>query len=246
MRKTSQKQQDVATHSSRMQPLRRTNLVDEAVEQLEAEILKKRYGPGDFLPPESRLGQTLGVSRTVVREAMRILVARGLVEVSQGRPARVRPIDASHAVRALGTFLQRGEHSLLNLTEVRRPLESEIAALAAKHATAEHIAAMVAANEQLHAATTMDGSVEADIRFHDVLAQATGNPVFGLLLRTLSDLMRQSRQETLARTGKQTALDGHRKVLDAVRRVDAVAAREAMLEHLAGAERDLRKQSDRN
>jgi len=220
--------------------MRRVNLVNDAVERLEQEILQKRLAPGDDLPTEHQLSQTLGVSRTVVREAMRVLIARGLIETSQGRPARVKAADPVHVVHTLGTFLQRGDHSLLSLIEVRQPLESEIAALAAERATPEDIADLVAANERLAAAATIEKAVTADIEFHDCLAKATGNPVFGILLGALSDLMRQSRRTTLARTGKEVACAGHRAVLDGVRRLDSEAARQAMLQHLIDAEQDLR------
>ena len=188
-----------------------------------------------MLPPEAQVGRLLGVSRTVVREAMRILVARGLVEISQGRPARVKAADPDNVSHALGVFLQRGDHSMFELVEVRRPLESEIAALAARRATPEQLAAIIAANEQMSTAGNLEASVQADIGFHGELARATGNAIFGLLLHTLSDLMRRSRRETIARTGVEEALRGHRAIIQALQDHDPEAARWAMLDHLARA-----------
>jgi GntR family transcriptional repressor for pyruvate dehydrogenase complex len=224
----------------RIPPLTRVNLVEETVRRIETQVLSGAMAPGDALPPEGQLSRILGVSRTVVREAMRTLGARGLIEVSQGRLARVKPADPCDVVKALGTFFQRGKISLLKLVEVRRPLESEIAALAAQRATPEQIDRMAQANDRLASAASLKGKVSADVCFHDLLAEATGNPVFSLLLRTLSDLMSRSRRETLVRTGKERALRGHVAILDAVRRADPEAARRAMLEHLAYAEVDLR------
>jgi len=218
----------------------RANFVHETVSRLEKQIIRKRFAPGEKMPTEHQLSESLGVSRTVIREAMRVLIARGLIETSRGRPARVKPADPVYVVQSLSTFLQRGDHSLLNLVEVRLPLESEIAALASHRATPEQIAEMVAANERLASAESIEKAVTADIEFHDCLAKATGNPVFGILLSTLSDLMRRSRRKTLARTGKEVALEGHRAVLQAVRLLDPAAAREAMLSHLIHAEQDLR------
>jgi DNA-binding FadR family transcriptional regulator len=77
-----------------------------------------------------------------------------------------------------------------------------------------------------------------------VLAEASGNLVFGLLLETLAGLLRESRRQTIAQSGAEIALAGHRAVLAAVQRKDAIAAREAMLEHLSLAERDLRAATD--
>ncbi len=221
-------------------PLPRLDLVQEVAERLRAQIIAGVFDAERSLPPEGRLGETLGVSRTVVREAMRILAAQGLVEVSQGRPPRVRPADSQAVVDTFHTFLQRGDHSLLDLIEVRRPLEAAIAALAAERATPAHIEQLEESVRQLSSARRANEQVDADLRFHDLLAEATGNPIFPLLLRTLAGLMRCSRQKTLARGGAALSAAGHGAVLAAVKRRDPDAARQAMLDHLTEAERDLR------
>jgi len=220
-------------------PLKRQDLVAAVAGRLRAQILDGQYEPDGILPPEGQLGEKLGVSRTVVREAMRILGAQGLVKVSQGMRPRVSPADPQTVVETLSTYLQRGDHSLLDLVEVRLPLEGEIAALAAHRATPEQIAALEATIVELSAAKNLAARVEADNRFHELLAESTGNPVFSLLLTTVSGTLRRSRSETLARTGVGRALEGHRAVLDAVRRKDPEASRHAMREHLKMAEQDL-------
>ena len=204
------------------------------------EIFAGQYGSSGPLPPEGKLCESFDVSRTVVREAMRILRAQGLVEVSQGRVPRVRPVDTRPAIDSLQVLLHRSDATLLHLAEVRRPLETEIAALAARRATAAHIKAVEAAIKQQAAARTLKRQGNADVLFHDLLAVATGNPVFPLLLTTLARPLRQSRQKTITRTGNERALTGHRAILEAVRRQDPAAAREAMKEHLTMAEEDLR------
>ncbi|HEV3021341.1 MAG TPA: FCD domain-containing protein, partial [Pirellulales bacterium] len=140
----------------------------------------------------------------------------------------------------------RGAGTLLHLVEARRPLESEIAALAAERATARHLHALDAAIEQLVAAQTHEERVEADVQFHRVLAESTGNAVFALLLETLAGLLRESRRQTIAQSGIDVALAGHRAILSAVRRKDANGARRAMLEHLTLAERDLRRRKKKD
>jgi DNA-binding FadR family transcriptional regulator len=224
---------------TQLTPLRRMNLVEEVVARLGRQIVSGDLAPGQSLAPEGQLSLEIGVSRTVVREAMRILGERGLVEVSQGRPPRVKPADPAHVVTSLSTFLQRGDHSLLHLIEVRCPLEARIAAIAAQRATPDQLAAMEQANRHLAEAKKLDDRIEADLRFHDLLAESTGNPVFGLLLSPLANLMRLSRRQTLGRTGAERAAAGHEKILAAVRRGDADAAGQAMLEHLAMAKQDL-------
>ena len=165
--------------------------------------------PNAACPPRAGWAKPWGVSRTVVREAMRILAAQGLVEVSQGRPPRVRFADSQAVVDTFHTFLQRGDHSLLDdrgspsagsghcragrRAGPRRP------ALSSWKSPSASCPRPRSANEQ----------VDADLRFHDLLAEATGNPIFPLLLRTLAGLMRCSRQKTLARGGAALSAAGH-------------------------------------
>ena len=174
----------------------------------------------------------LGVSRTVLREAMKHLQAQGLVLMSQGKRPRVRPADPQAAVESLDLLLQRSEGSLGHLVEARRPLECEIAGLAAERATPEHVEAAQAAIESLRVAKSLDEQIEADVRFHRVLAQATGNPVFLTLLDTVAGLLRESRRRTIGKHGMGVAVDHHAGILDAIRRRDPAAARAAMGHHL--------------
>jgi GntR family transcriptional regulator, transcriptional repressor for pyruvate dehydrogenase complex len=221
-------------------PLDRPDMVAEVLKHLSQQIMAGQFGPDGELPPEGTLAVDFAVSRTVIREAMRTLRAQGLVEVSQGKPPRVKPPGPEAAIASLELMLRRSQGTLLHLIEARRPLESEIAALASQRATPDHVERLAAAIDALVAARSREARVEADVQFHRILADATGNPVFVLLLETVSGLLRESRRRTLAESGVEIALEGHRAVLTAVRRHDAVAARAAMLAHLQLAERDLR------
>ncbi|MBM4315308.1 MAG: FadR family transcriptional regulator [Deltaproteobacteria bacterium] len=197
------------------------------------------------LPSEGELGSSLGVSRTVVREAMRILRAQGLVEVSQGRTPRVAPPDSHATVASLRLLLRRNRATLLQLVEVRQPLEGETAAIAAERANGEHLRQLERAVHDLATASKWDDRIEADVRFHRILAEATGNPVFVLLLETLAEFMEASRRKTMRYAGVDVALDGHRAILDALVERDPVRARKAMNEHLALAARHLQELSER-
>jgi GntR family transcriptional regulator, transcriptional repressor for pyruvate dehydrogenase complex len=207
--------------------------------RLTERILAGDFEPYGLLPPEGELAKSYRVSRTVVREAMRTLRAQGLVEMSRGRRPRVKAPDAQAAISSLEMLLRRNRASLLHLVEVRRPFESEIAALAAERATAEHIRQLERAVHDLAGARTLNQRIEADVRFHRVLAEATGNPVFVLLLETLSGFQRESREKTLAYSGMEIAMRGHRVIFEAVRARDSGKARHAMQEHLRLAARDL-------
>ena len=214
-------------------------MVTEVLEKLIERIVDGVYEVGEKLPAEGELARQFAVSRTVLREAMRSLRARGLVEMSQGKMARVKPADPASTVESLSLLLRRNRASLLHLAEARHPLEGEIAALAARRANQEHLRQLELAVHDLAVVKELDARIEADLRFHHVLAQATGNPVFILLLETLAGFMYQSRRKTLAYSGVDVALAAHRAILAAVRAGNPEMARKAMNQHLTAAKRDL-------
>lgn len=217
----------------------RPDMVGAVLHQLTEHIVAGNFGPDGVLPPEGELATSFGVSRTVIREAMRSLRAQGLVEVSQGRPPRTKPPDPKAAIASLEILLRRNQASLLHLMEVRHPLESEIAALAAERANEVHLRQLELTIHELAAARSLDQRIEADCKFHRCLAEATGNPVFVLLLETLTGFLHESRRKTLAYSGVEIALDNHRAIYQAVLSRDAAKARAAMQDHLHLAARDL-------
>lgn len=220
-------------------PLLSENLVDEVVGRLRAHIVGGKLPPNSLLPSEGKLAESFRVSRTVVREAMRILQAQGLVVLSQGRRAAVKRADPEAAIASLDALLSRSDSSLEHLTEARLPIEIEIAGLAAERATPDQLAALEEANHDLEQACDLEQAVDADVRFHRLLAEATGNPIFVLILETIAQLLRESRRRTIKSGGKQLALDEHRKILATVSTGDRKAAREAMQFHMQLIERDL-------
>jgi GntR family transcriptional repressor for pyruvate dehydrogenase complex len=140
---------------------------------------------------------------------------------------------------SLHVAMQRAEASMLHLAEVRWTLESQIAELAAERMTGEMLVRLRQSIDDLRQAPDVAAQVDADMRFHRILAEAGGNPIFVFLLDALAELLRVSRQKTIGLGGVEPALRGHRAILAAVERGDAAAAREAMQEHLAASLRDL-------
>ncbi len=215
------------------------NLVRQTVDRMRSAILEHHFGVSGLLPPEPELTRDLGVSRTVLREALRHLEAQGLVEVSQGRRSRIRPADFHAAAATLELLLRRTKGTMNSLLEVRRPVESEIAALAAQRATEENREALTKAVLDLETAKDLDAQIEADVRFHRELARASQNPVYQALLETLNELMTASRHKTIGMHGVSGAIDGHRKILKEVLARSPDAARRVMLEHLCVTEKEL-------
>ena len=213
------------------------------VAQLREKILGGTFEQGGSLPAESTLAEYLGVSRPVVREAMRVVSAQGLVEVCQGKRARIKPADPQPSVEALSVFFNRSKASPLDLIEVRRVLEVELAALAAQRATEDDLKALEKTNEALKSAKAsgkLEDAVEADVAFHQSLAQATGNRAFILVMQTLGNLLLESVRETASRC----PADVHDAIIEAVREHDPDKCRKAMHKHILETERLLLGEKD--
>jgi GntR family transcriptional repressor for pyruvate dehydrogenase complex len=221
----------------------RVALVEQVVESIRGGIFSGEFPPGGELPAEMKLAEKFGVSYTVVREAMRTLRSQGLVEISQGRRPRVKPAGPEAVRETLDAMLRRSHSSIRELTELRRPLECEIAALAAQRATPDTVEQLEQAIERQSAAETLDQQIEADIDFHGLLANAAGNALFGLVLSTVWDMLWESRRRTISSVGVGHALEGHRGIMEAVQSKDPEAARRAMRMHLEQIAEDIEQES---
>jgi GntR family transcriptional repressor for pyruvate dehydrogenase complex len=211
------------------------------VEQIEARIFAGDLKVGDQLPPERELGEQFGVSRTAVREAVKTLREKGLIEIQHGRGTFVTN-DTPGAMRhSLDMLMKFGTtDGFANLVEVREILEPEIAALAALRMTGEHIDVMREAIEIMETAfDKVEVYVEADLDFHLALAEATQNPLIPALMDSIIDLLREQRKRIgLTNGGLQRGQIHHRQILDAVIRRDPQAARKAMQNHLLQVRQD--------
>jgi len=215
-------------------------LVDHVVEEVVQAILRGDYPAGSELPPSEKLAAAFGVSLTVIREAMRALRSQGLVEVSQGKRPVVAAVDSSATVSAIQLSFARAG-GLQDLMQVRWVLEVAIAPLAAEHATKDHIDRLTAAVAEMRDGTTIERQVDADVLFHRVLAEATGNPLFPILLDSIEGLVREFRKRSIEVRGVRSGVGEHAAVVKAIRARDPDAARQAMINHMQLAEKTLRK-----
>ena len=222
-----------------------TSLVSSVVERLE-ELIFSGLEPGEALPSEGQLAETLGVSRLTVREATKTLAARGLLEISKGR----RPRIAAPNGALLGDFFQsavrRDPRALLDLIEVRRALEVHMAVLAARRATRADLADMEMSIEaQRRAGDDSEAFHAADVRFHENLAAASGNRLIVFLIEAFAEPLRESRLRSFAGHqarggGVEDVIQQHQAILDAVEGRNPKTAAKAMRDHLEQTERDLR------
>lgn len=216
--------------------IRQPSLSDQVTDQLLELIAQGKLKPGEKLPSERELAENFGVSRTVVREAVRSLTAKGLLEVNAGSGMTVRKPTASSISDHFKLLLRLNSDGdpLEYIFDVRHVLEVEIAGQAAEKATPEdiqemerHLQLMAQSHDKLEQAAT------ADVEFHAALARATQNPLFAILLSSISGIMLEVRRLGFTLTGApEQILDEHARILERVRAGDAAGARQTMSDHL--------------
>ncbi|HTX92534.1 MAG TPA: FadR/GntR family transcriptional regulator [Anaerolineales bacterium] len=222
-------------------PVQNERLYEKIVTQIEARIVAGDLKVGDRLPSENELAEQFAVSRTAVREAVKTLREKGLIEIRPGRGTYVTSPTTGGMRQSLDLLMKFGStDGSSNLMEVREILECEIAALAATRMTEEYIAAMQEAYGVMETASdNADLFVEADLDFHLALAEATQNPLIPALMDTIIDLLREQRKRTaLVEGGLQRGQSHHKKILEAVMQRDPQAARLAMRNHLQQVRQD--------
>ncbi len=207
--------------------------------------------PGSEIPSEGELALRFGVSRLTVREALKVLAGRDLVELRNGRRAVVRALDSSTLAKYLSIVIRRDPSACLELYEIRMALEVQSASLAAEKSTRASRAAVKSALDRMTVAVaefahrdSSDEYNEADIDFHGALALASGNQMLALLLTSLEDSLRASFQESfdghVARgRSLEEALQRHVQVYQRVVDRDRRGASAAMRATLRESKRDL-------
>jgi len=222
-----------------IQPItREERLSDRVAKQLEELILRGLLKTGLKLPSERELADLFGVSRTVIREAVHNLSARGLLEARAGGGGTfVRAPSTDSVTDSLSLLLRsRSEdYYIEHLHEVRRVLEVEIAGLAAERASEQDLKKLEAILQQMEESRE-DHEVSAtlDVEFHKTLAVAARNPIFLILLESIGDILLEIRRLSLKDPETvPKALFHHRNVLESVKTRDPQLAREAMAAHIA-------------
>lgn len=221
------------------------NVHGTTLDLLGAAVVGGRYPVGSSLPPEPLLGEELGVSRTVVREAVKSLVAKGLISTGPKVGTRVLPpehwnwFDPDVIVWQSKAGLTR--EFLRDLQELRRVLEPAAVRLAAERATPEDIAGIEAAFAGMKKAVEEGGDYVAfDLRFHQGLLRACHNRMIVQMSKALGALLRTSFEiSTSRKDGPRNSLPLHRAVLDAVIARDPAAAEQAILVLIDGAREDI-------
>lgn len=222
------------------QPLvRDERLPDRLAEVVLRSILSRGLQPGDRLPSERELAVQFAVSRTVVREAIRSLIGKGIIESRPGSGLAVAAMNAAAVSESISLFVHANSSlDYRKVHEVREMLEVQVANLAASRATEEEVTQLRRACEQLESvADDVEAASRADLEFHRLLAAATHNELFEILLDAVGAPLWEIRRETFTVPGRpRVAAAAHRAVFDRVAARDAVGARREMRTHLKDVE----------
>lgn len=226
---------------------RNDSLHHEVVEYVRKLVEEGRLKPGSRLPTEREMSEKFGVSRTVVRDAVKTLSGLGFVEVKHGVGIFVTQPDSKYLAEQLSRLLYRRGDTIYSLFEVRMLLETAAAAWAAERRNKDDLE-VLAENVNSHLALVQaNGNLaalgEIDRSFHLLVAKATGNHIVTNLMRSMLDLFAESNQRTLAIAGRaRQSAEEHEAVYQAIAAEDADRAREAMATHLDSVLQSLEQQ----
>lgn len=226
---------------------RNQRLSDKVAEQLLLSIQSEQLAAGSRLPSERELSEQFGVSRTVIREAVRSLAAKGVLEVRSGSGVHVTPVAASSVSEQMALFLRgRGALDYAKINEVRIALEVRTAQIAAARATDDDIAELREHCVRMAAIDDVEVASAEDVEFHRAIARATHNELFTVMLDSIGDILLEIRRATLGLPGRiQEGVAFHERILERIAAHDDVGAGEAMREHLEDADSAWQRTSER-
>jgi GntR family transcriptional repressor for pyruvate dehydrogenase complex len=228
-----------------LKPVRRVRLYENAVDQIQTLILRKKYAPGDRLPSERSLAQQFHISRHSLREALRILDVMGLIEIRVGDGIYVKEINFLPYIESLNfsirTKLQIERDTLVKLWETRRILEVGMVDIAAKKINDSLLRSLWwCIQEMKKNIDHQDAFISSGIRFHRLIAEIGQNEVLILVWDMLANLIRTS-QNKIYRIpwSPKKALAAHKKIYHALEARDAKKAAKAMKQHMLEEEKAL-------
>ena len=220
------------------EPIVRKKLSDEVFARLKHMIETGELKAGDDMPSERELMERYGVGRPAIREAMQALAGKGLVEISQGERAKVLRITAESIFRQVDLpakmMLSGSSDSLEHLKSARIFFERGMIREASAKATPEHITQLNALlDKQRQSLGDADAFIEADMEFHQYIAQISGNPIFAAVSGAMLGWLKSYHTEMLIWTGRENfTLAEHAEIIRTIEQGNADLAEKAMIKHL--------------
>jgi GntR family transcriptional repressor for pyruvate dehydrogenase complex len=212
-------------------------LVDRVVEEIERLIIDQKLAPGMKLPPEREFAEQIGVSRTVIREAVQILVTKGMLQVKHGVGTIVNKMGSDQISEPLSMLFKTKGITLDNLHQVRTILEVEITGIAAENANQQEIKHLEEVLSNLEKnMNDPEAFAAGDTAFHHTLAEFSHNPLLIMLLDSIGGLMHEVRTSVSRYPAIfKTVVPDHREIMKSIQTKDAKRARQAMRNHLENA-----------
>ena len=218
-----------------------TQLTAQVVNHIRAKIEDGTLQPGDKIPPEREFAKMLKISRASLRTGIGYLAAMGVMKVRHGVGTFVTDGPPEIGKSSLGLLGALHGFKPWQMFEVRKLIETSLAALAAERGKEEHFAAL--AEELAEMRATIDDPAQYlihDVRFHRTIAEASGNPILAALMETVSTTLYDERRQTAERArDRKNSLDAHLDIYRAIREGRPTEARNAMERHLHFAESEL-------
>ena len=217
------------------------SLVDQVIGEIRTFIKEENLAPGDMLPSETTFSEKLGVSRTIAREAFRALAAVGILDIGNGRRARVAIPDATALSLVLDHTVHIKQLSIQQIFDVRRTLEIRTASLAAlRRSDTEAARLQQIVDSMIEVTDRPNELLELDIDFHALIAQTARNPLYSLLIGSFRATTTQQTfiigwQSRERNNSHMSNIQIHRDIADAIAAQDPVAAEQAMSHHFDAA-----------
>jgi GntR family transcriptional repressor for pyruvate dehydrogenase complex len=204
--------------------------------EIEEAILSKKLPAGERLPSELELCSQFGVSRTAVREALCTLTAKGLINVEKGRGIYVSHLSSEHVIKSMHNYLEikGNKNSPLEVLQARMIIEPAIAEYAAAHHTPDDIVKLKQNIDRMRENNDPAEHTRLDLKFHYLIAEASGNPIMPLILNPIHRLMPNIKKKIMVVVpgAKEAALLWHNNIVDAIDEGNPQKAYHAMKGHL--------------
>lgn len=214
--------------------VRRTRLSENVADQITSRLIADKLQPGDHLPTEPELVDIYDVSRTVVREAGRLLVERGLVDIRAGRGMVVTDFDGTSMARQYELMLELKQGSFHQLMEMRLVLEVGMTKYAAtRHTPTDRQLIQSELDAFATSGDSHDSALEHDLLFHQAIAVASHNPFFVHIVNPVNDYLRRAYRTGMGyEAARHQTLSEHTAIAEAIFAGDADTAGSHALNHL--------------
>ncbi|MDD2587021.1 MAG: FadR/GntR family transcriptional regulator [Syntrophomonadaceae bacterium] len=228
------------------QPIVTKKIYEEILEQIKNMISSGEVKPGEKLPSEREMSESMGVSRASVREALTALETLGILDIRPGEGTYVKQTNILETIEPLALVLAVERSPGAQMMEVRRVLETESAALAAMRATDDNLTRIGQNLNDMKNAESVQLAVEYDLKFHFSIAEATQNTILLRIMNTVADLMhhtfRNDREKLYAYPPKGSQIIAeHEAIFAAIKNRDPQQARSKMLKHINNIEAGIEK-----